>query len=232
MIHLLAALGWGVCGAAAGFGIARFCRWQALAESERLRHAGEAPLELTSTRWEQWLPVGLTAVFFAAIAYTQAGIRMVGIDSIYALILVQILVFDLKHRYILDVVVLPACGLALGLSFLTPWSAGAWPAANWTTAVVAGAISGAAFLILFFGGVWLLGQEAFGFGDVKLAVFIGLSTGLSDFRMVHALLAGVYLGGAAAILLLITRRARLRQAVPYAPFLVAGTALTLLLQKP
>jgi prepilin signal peptidase PulO-like enzyme (type II secretory pathway) len=50
--------------------------------------------------------------------------------------------------------------------------------------------------------------------------------------MVHALLAGVYLGGAAAVVLLVTRRARLRQAVPYAPFLVAGTLLTLFLQQP
>src|SRR5205807_446952 len=51
-------------------------------------------------------------------------------------------------------------------------------------------------------------------------------------RMVHALLAGVYIGGAVAVLLLLARRAKLKQAVPYAPFLVAGTLLTLLIQQP
>lgn len=71
-----------------------------------------------------------------------------------------------------------------------------------------------------------------GFGDVKLAVFIGLVTGLSNLRMVHAILAGVYIGGAVAVALLVTRRRGLRQAVPYAPFLVAGTLLTLLVQQP
>jgi len=86
--------------------------------------------------------------------------------------------------------------------------------------------------VLFVGGTFLLGQEAFVFGDVKLSVFIGLATGLSNLRMVHALLAGVYIGGAVAVLLLLARRAKLKQAVPYAPFLVAGTLLTLLIQQP
>ena len=78
----------------------------------------------------------------------------------------------------------------------------------------------------------MFGTEAFGFGDVKLAVFIGMATGLSSLRMVHALLYGVFLGGFVAIILLITRIRGLREAVPYGPFLVIGTLIILFTQPP
>ena len=112
--------------------------------------------------------------------YTQpqfvrgAGLLLL-IDSVYVAILVQVFAFDLKHRYILDVVMLPSWVIALALAFVTPWSPGAsWPGPDWRTAVLAALIAGAVFFVLFFVGTWIFGQEAFGFGDVKLAVFIGI----------------------------------------------------------
>src|SRR5256884_8559399 len=77
--------------------------------------------------------------------------------------------------------------------------------------------------------VW---HRAFGFGDVKLAVFIGMATGLSSLRMVHALLYGVFLGGFVAIILLITRIRHLKEAVPYGPLLVIGALISLYAQAP
>ena len=84
----------------------------------------------------------------------------------------------------------------------------------------------------FVGGQLVFCAEAFCFGDVKLAVFIGMATGLSNLRMVHAILYGVFLGGAVAIILLITRIRQLKEAVPYGPFLVLGTLIILLSQAP
>ena len=229
---MLIAIGWGVLGAAIGLGINVFSGWQAQVEDAELRRAGEEGLELQVRAWENFLAPGLAALLFGIFAWSVGPHPLLLIDSVYVAILVQVLAFDLKHRYILDTVMFPSWVVAAALSFVTPWSAGAWPAADWRTAVVAGLIAGAAFFLLYLLGTRLFGPAGLGFGDVKLAVFIGLCTGLSDLRMVHALLAGVYIGGAAAIVLLVSRRARLRQAVPYAPFLVAGTLLTLLVQKP
>jgi len=93
-------------------------------------------------------------------------------------------------------------------------------------------LGGAAFLILYLGGQLVFGAEAFGFGDVKLAVFIGMATGLSNLRVAHALIDGVFLGGFVAIILLITRIRSMKQAVPYGPFLVLGTILVLFTQPP
>ena len=104
--------------------------------------------------------------------------------------------------------------------------------ADWRTAPVAALIAGGVFLLLYLGGQFAFGTEAFGFGDVKLAVLIGMATGLSNLRMVHALLYGVFLGGLVAIILLITRIRGLREAVPYGPFLVIGTLIILFTQPP
>ncbi len=221
-MNFLLAVAWGAVGLLVGLSLNFASRW--LAGFEEIEHR--------PTRREDLVSPVMAAVLFAIFALKLGFQPVLLIDSVYVAILVQVFAFDLKHRLILDAVMFPSWVIALGLAFITPWSPGSWPAADWRTALVAGIIAGAIFLVLFVGGTFLLGQEAFGFGDVKLSVFIGLTTGLSNLRMVHALLAGVYIGGGVAVLLLLARRAKLKQAVPYAPFLVAGTLLTLLVQQP
>jgi leader peptidase (prepilin peptidase)/N-methyltransferase len=223
MSHLLFAAGWAFIGAAAGLGINQLSRL--LARIEEVDHQ-------PSRREELIAPI-LAAVLFAIFAFKLGPGPVLFIDSAYVAILVQVLTFDLKHRLILDLVMFPSWVIALALAFVTPWNRSlSWPAPDWRTAVLAGVIAGGIFLLFYILGTLLLGADALGFGDVKLAVFIGMATGLSDFRVAHALLAGVYIGGLVAIVLLIARRANLRQAVPYAPFLVAGTVLVLLVQQP
>src|SRR2546430_1473848 len=132
-----------------------------------------------------------------------------------------------RHR-----VLFPRRGDCLALAFVTPWAPyAAWPWPDWRTAPVAALIAGGVFLLLYLGGQFVFGTEAFGFGDVKLAVFIGMATGLSSLRMVHALLYGVFLGGVVAIILLITPIRGLREAGSLPPALVL-LAPPLLLSSP
>lgn len=223
MSHIGFAVLWGVAGALVGLGLNYLSRW--LARVEEIEFAQSWP--------ESLLMPGLAALAFFLFALQLGLQRLLFIDSIYAAILVQILAFDLKTRYILDLVMFPAWIIALGLAFVTPWTPYfSWPAADWRTAVLAGLIAGAVFLVLYAGGQFVFGAEAFGFGDVKLAVFIGLVSGLTNLRMVHALLYGVFLGGFVAIILLITRIRKLKEAVPYGPFLALGTLVILYTQAP
>jgi len=65
-----------------------------------------------------------------------------------------------------------------------------------------------------------VGRGALGFGDVKLAAFIGL---ISSFPQIFvALIVGLFAGGIVGVLLLLSRRATLRTAIPYGPFIVIG----------
>jgi leader peptidase (prepilin peptidase)/N-methyltransferase len=223
MNHLAFALAWGLVGAAVGVGLNELSRRLARIED----------IEFFQTTGERLLMPGLGGLLFLGFALQLGPQRLLFIDSVYVAILVQVLAFDLKTRYILDLVMFPSWAIAFALAFVTPWTAYAtWPWPDWRTAPVAALIAGGVFLLLYLGGQFVFGTEAFGFGDVKLAVFIGMATGLSNLRVVHALLYGVFLGGFVAIILLITRIRGLREAVPYGPFLVIGTLIILYSQAP
>ncbi|HXO58903.1 MAG TPA: A24 family peptidase [Candidatus Acidoferrum sp.] len=223
MNHLPFALGWAVVGGVIGVGLNYLTR--------RLARIEE--IEFEQSQLDALLMPALGAVLFFLFAFQLGVQRLLFIDSVYVVILVQVLAFDLKTRYILDLVMFPSWVIAFALAFVTPWTAAfTWPWPDWRTAPVAAVIAGGVFLLLYFGGQLIFGAEAFGFGDVKLAVFIGMATGLSNLRVAHALLYGVFLGGFVAIILLITRIRGMREAVPYGPFLTLGTLLVLYSQAP
>jgi len=221
--HWLFALAWAVVGGLVGVGLNYLSRWLARVEE----------IEFNQSLRESVLMPALAATLFFLFAL-QLGVQpLLFIDSVYVAVLVQVLGFDLKTRYILDLVMFPSWVIAFALAFVTPWTAAwTWPWPDWRTAPVAALIAGGVFLLLFLGGQLIFGAEAFGFGDVKLAVFIGMATGLSNLRVAHALLDGIFLGGFVAIILLITRIRSFKDAVPYGPFLVIGTLFVLYNQAP
>ena len=223
MNHLGFALGWAIVGGVLGVGLNFLSRWLARVEE----------IEFVQSKIDRLLMPGLAALLFFLFAFQLGAQRLLFIDSVYVVILVQVLAFDLKTRYILDFVMFPSWVIAFALAFVTPWTAAfTWPWPDWRTAPVAAAIAGGVFLLLYFGGQLVFGAEAFGFGDVKLAVFIGMATGVSNLRVAHASLYGVFLGGFVAIILLITRIRGMKEAVPYGPFLSLGTLLVLYSQAP
>jgi leader peptidase (prepilin peptidase)/N-methyltransferase len=99
---------------------------------------------------------------------------------------------------------------------------------TWWPLVRAAAAAAATFLVA--AGASALGPEALGFGDVKLLGVLGLVLGWFGWGM---LLTGVFLGllvGAfVSLVLLATRRAGRRTAIPFGPPLLAGAVLALAL---
>jgi leader peptidase (prepilin peptidase)/N-methyltransferase len=99
---------------------------------------------------------------------------------------------------------------------------------TWWALVRAGTAAAAAFLVA--AGVAALAPEALGFGDVKLLGLLGLVLGWFGWGMV---LTGVFLGlltgGVVSLVLLATRRAGWRTALPFGPPLLAGAVLALTL---
>ena len=104
--------------------------------------------------------------------------------------LVQVIFFDFEHRLILDRVIFPAMAAALILSLTgDPWFSGQ---SRWH-GIATGVAAGLLFLLLALIGSAIFKAEALGFGDVKLALFMGLL--LCPLPTIQALFYGVFLAG-------------------------------------
>lgn len=203
---LLASL-WTVAGAAAGW----FVRWGSV------KLARLEDLEPGSKRWEVYGPPLLSAIAFAAFALVTPSFPILVLESVFVLVLVQVIFFDFEHRLILDRVMFPAMGLALIVSlFAHPWWAG----------LATGVVAGLLFLLLSLAGAAIFKAEALGFGDVKLTAFMGLLLG--PLPTIQALFYGVLLAGIVSVGVIVWRRS-MRGTIAYGPYLATGALITLFL---
>jgi leader peptidase (prepilin peptidase)/N-methyltransferase len=138
---------------------------------------------------------------------------------LYAALLALVLITDIERRLILDLVTYPGMALAVLASIVRP------------DMTLASALWGGAAGYLFFLAAYAVGNKVFGrgalgYGDIKLAAFVGLATGFP--LIVIALFLTIVIGAGITLLLLLTRVRHLGDHVPYGPFLVAGAAVALL----
>ena len=73
------------------------------------------------------------------------------------------------------------------------------------------------------------GPGAFGLGDVKLLVSVGLVVG--GYRAILGTVAGILLSGVVIVALLATRRISLKTFIPFGPFLIIGALWAILLRS-
>lgn len=206
MSPYLVAVAWAIVGAGAG--------WFARRGSVRL--ARLEGLEPGHKPWQVYGPPLLSAILFAVFAFAIPSFPLLLLRSLFVLVLVQVIFFDLEHRLILDRVMFPAIAVALVVSlFGRPWWVG----------IATGLGAGVAFLLLGLLGSAIFKQEAMGFGDVKLVVFIGLLLGWP--QTLTGIFYGVVLAGVASIGVIILNRS-MRGTIAYGPYLAAGALIVLL----
>ncbi len=168
----------------------------------------------------RWGGVLVTALLFAGYLSAFGVDAPVGPGSypwvqwmFFALFLL-ILVVDLEHRRVLNIVVYPMACVGLLLVFVRP-------ELSLLRACLGGLFGFFAFFLLF-----RLRPGALGAGDVKLAGLIGLLLGFPG--VLVALAAGIGLGGLGATFLLLFRRVGRRGTMAYAPYLSVGAMIALL----
>jgi leader peptidase (prepilin peptidase)/N-methyltransferase len=153
-------------------------------------------------------------------------------------IFLLILIIDLEHRLILHVVSIPAA-----IYFAIIGSVD--PELGFSRTLVGGIVGFGFFLLLYILGAlfanWAgkrrgeeIDEVAFGFGDVMLALVIGLAIGFPG--VIWALLQGILLAGFFSLLYLVVMAIRKRYeaytAIPYGPFLIIGALLVYFLGDP
>jgi leader peptidase (prepilin peptidase)/N-methyltransferase len=167
----------------------------------------------------------LAAAWGALIARYGLTLR-----SVFAMLVMipldMVMVTDLEQRLIPNAIMFPSIAAMLGLGLLFGPAVPGLTSVPWWHVPFGGLIGFFAFWVLATVGVAIFGEGALGAGDVKLAAYLGLVVGFP--LVIEALILTFFLGGIGALLFLITQRGSLRSAIPYGPFLVLGTLVTIL----
>ncbi|MDP4010390.1 MAG: prepilin peptidase [Candidatus Spechtbacteria bacterium] len=146
--------------------------------------------------------------------------------------LIVIFVYDLRHYIIPDKILFPLILVALFAKTFNFWIVDYWKLIeNWSlkivnfelliSALLVGVLTALPFALLHFAsrGRWM------GFGDVKFAFFMGVLLGWPNILL--ALFLGFNLGAIAGIALILAGKKKLKNQIPFAPFLILGTLTTL-----
>jgi leader peptidase (prepilin peptidase)/N-methyltransferase len=148
-------------------------------------------------------------------AYLPASAAMLGLS-----------VIDLDTKRLPDVITLPVTAVTAVLLVVAAAVDDEW--GDLGRALIGAVL---AFAVLF--AIHVVQPEGLGFGDVKLALLCGLLLGwfgLADVAI--GLYGGFVLGAIIGVALIAGGRARFGRAIPFGPFLVAGTLAMVLVGEP
>ncbi len=169
----------------------------------------------------------LTALIFVTLLYSY-GIKdtiIANLDLIKYMILAPMLlsvfVIDYKYQIIPNRLNLTIFEIGLIMTFFYGLSDVAI-SINMFLGMLAG---GGIFLLITLLGGLFYGKEAMGFGDVKLMGALGLYFGLSNIIVITLL--SFLIGAILSIILLIFRIKKSNEYIPFGPFIVIGTFISM-----
>lgn len=191
-----------------------------------LPSTGEAPASDTSdppepvlrgARYAPSLPVVLvTALVCGALAAATGPRPELAVWLLLAPFAVLLALVDRNVHRLPDQLTLPlaaASAALLGIAALLPDAGGSWP-----TALLGGLALGACYFVLF-----LINPNGMGFGDVKLALSLGVVLGWYGWLLLFVgAFAGFLFGSLYGLGLMALRRANRKSAIPFGPFMIAG----------
>ena len=135
--------------------------------------------------------------------------------------LVSAFVIDYKHQIIPNRLNLTLFEIGIIFAFLYGLSDVAI-----TFNLLLGMVTGGGiFLLITVIGGLIYGKEAMGFGDVKLMASLGLLFGLSNIIVITLL--SFLIGAILSVLLLITKIKKSSEYIPFGPFIVIGTFISM-----
>jgi leader peptidase (prepilin peptidase)/N-methyltransferase len=202
------------------FGLAGLV-WGLVADRISARWPAHEDGSVRGVDWRTPVVAVLAAAVLAAVPvrFEDAGERVLFTAFFAAGVL--LLATDLDQRLMPDLITLPM--IVVGLGALV------WGGDTLVTKASPLVAIGAAIVvpIVLFAMSLPFGEGAFGIGDVKYLMGVGLLIGA--IRLVLAVFAAAMVGAVVIVALLVARRITLKSYVPFGPFLIAGAVLATLL---
>lgn len=167
-----------------------------------------------------WIAVKFCAIIAILYIYCSYGNRVEGFGVflfIFALIIISVI--DLYTMRIPNRINLILAGIH-GLFIVLGWSV------SWGQALLGALLGGGVLLGIRYLSLVILKKEGMGMGDIKLALVCGLYLG--PVKVLFGLLIAVYIAGFILLVLLLMRKIKRNQYIPYGPFLAGGFVISLL----
>jgi len=133
--------------------------------------------------------------------------------------LIIIAFIDLNQQILPDVISLPGIMVGFILSFFVPYI-------SFINSALGVLVGGGIILVIGLAGSVIFKKEAMGGGDVKLAAMIGAFLGWR--YIIISLFLGFLLGALVGIILILSKIKSREDTVPFGPFIVLGSFITLL----
>jgi len=202
------------------FGVAGLV-WGVAADRLSARWPAHEDGSVRQVDWRTPVVAVLAAAILAVVPvrFADTGERILFAAFFAASVL--LLATDLDQRLMPDLITLPT--IVVGLVVLV-WGGDTLVTKASPLVAVGGAI---VVPVVLFAMSLPFGEGAFGIGDVKYLMGVGLLIGA--IRLVLAVFAAALIGAVVIVGLLVARRITLKSYVPFGPFLIAGAVLVTLL---
>ena len=166
-------------------------------------------------------------IFLLIINFQNLALALFLFYVVSALII--IFIYDLKHYLIPDKVLFPAIAITIfyrlfeffNFKLISNFKFQISNSGELFNYIMAAVVASGFFGIIFLvsGGRWM------GFGDVKLAILMGLLLGLPN--VLAALFVAFFFGAIISIVLIIFGKKGLKSEIPFGPFLIVGTFMAM-----
>jgi leader peptidase (prepilin peptidase) / N-methyltransferase len=164
----------------------------------------------------------VTAVLFGALAARVHPGLVLAAGCWLAACCVALAWVDALVQRLPDALTVPAYAGTLALLLLAAAAGAPWP--DLLRSLLGGLALAAAYL-----GLAVVSRSAIGLGDAKLAASLGTLAAWAGWpALIAGACAGFLIGAVYGAALLLSRRARLGQAIPFGPFMIAGVFLAVL----
>lgn len=174
--------------------------------------------------WQYPLVEIATGVIFTLILFSQQSKEIIGffgrLEMSYLFLvfclMIIIFIYDLRHYLIPDEAIFTAIGI------VSIWHIGSLLTGIITFSEILSFLLSGIGASGFFLTIFLISKGAWmGFGDVKLALFMGLFLGYP--KIIVALFSSFMLGAIIGTIMVLFKKKGIKSEIPFAPFLIFGT---------
>ena len=171
----------------------------------------------------------LVGRYFFVLERSETWVTTAFLLTIFSLLLV-IFVYDFKYMEIPMLVLWLGVFLAVAYLVFEDWTGFVPNISNiMSLQLFSGVVGGGILFLFFFGLSWYSKETWMGEGDAYLGLLIGLVALWPN--VIFVLMLSSVMGVLVSVALMLAKKKTLKSQVPFAPFLVLGTFLTIMLPK-